>query len=112
MLLPFLTLGDSAPFVIAGMIIFGIVMGTHEAIMGSAIADIAPFNKRGTSFGIFNTGYGLALFIGATLMGLLYDLNLTFVIIAGSFVIELAALGCFVWMVRSLKATVEPEEEA
>ena len=44
-----------------------------KAVMRSAIADITPFYKRGTSYGIFNTGYGLALLLGSALMGWLYD---------------------------------------
>lgn len=75
LLLPFLTLSRAIPLIVAGMAVFGIIMGTHETIMRSAIADITPFNKRGTSYGVFNTAYGLALFGGAALMGWLYDLN-------------------------------------
>lgn len=80
--LPFLTLSRSIPLIVAGMVAFGIVMGTHETIMRSAIADITPFNKRGTSYGVFNTAYGLALFGGSALMGLFYDLNQTGAIMA------------------------------
>ncbi|MGI6413683.1 MAG: MFS transporter [Syntrophomonadaceae bacterium] len=72
LLLPVLTLSDSTTLIIIGMMIFGIIMGTHETIMRSAIADITPFHKRGTSYGVFNTAYGLALLGGAALMGLLY----------------------------------------
>ena len=54
MLLPFFTLSNSRSAVIVGMMIFGIVMGTHETIMRSAISDISPYYKRGTSYGIFN----------------------------------------------------------
>ena len=75
LLLPFLTLGSSIPLIISGMVLFGIVLGTHETVMRSAIADITPFNKRGTGYGVFNTAYGLALFGGSALMGLLYDLK-------------------------------------
>jgi len=103
MLLPILTLGTSVALIVAGLMIFGIVMGAHEAIMRSAIADITPFYKRGTSFGMFNTGYGLALLIGATLMGLLYDLQLIVVIIVFTFIAEAIALACFIWMTRSIQ---------
>jgi hypothetical protein len=41
-------------------------------VMRSAIADITPFNKRGTGYGVFNTCYAW-LCLGAALMGLLYD---------------------------------------
>jgi MFS family permease len=90
--LPFLTLSNSILLIVIGMVIFGIIMGTHETIMRSAIADITPFNKRGTGYGVFNTGYGLALFGGAALMGLLYDLNQTGLIIWLTCVTEAVAL--------------------
>ncbi len=85
------------------MMIFGIVMGTHEAIMRSAIADITPFYKRGTSYGIFNTGYGLALLIGAALMGWLYDLNQTGIIIAFTCVAEAIAVFLYFRMIHMVR---------
>jgi len=103
LLLPMLTLGSSVALLVVGMMFFGIVMGTHEAIMRSAIADITPYYKRGTSFGMFNTGYGLALLIGSTLMGFLYDLNLIAIIIAVTCVAEAIAVGCYIWMSRTVR---------
>jgi MFS family permease len=90
-LLPVLTLSHSAILIAIGMIVFGIVMGIHETVMRSAIADVTPFDKRGTGYGVFNTGYGLALMIGASLMGLFYDMNMTGTIIAFTFAAEIIA---------------------
>ncbi|CCQ95529.1 Major facilitator superfamily MFS_1 [[Clostridium] ultunense Esp] len=92
MLLPIFTLSNSTILIVIGMIVFGIVMGTHETVMRSAIADITPFHKRGTSYGVFNTSYGLALLGGAALMGLFYDRNKTGIIIAFTCVVELVAI--------------------
>jgi MFS family permease len=92
LLLPFLTLSNSTVLIVIGMIVFGIVMGTHETVMRSAIADITPFDKRGTGYGVFNTSYGLALLGGATLMGLLYDMNMIGIIIAFTCITELIAI--------------------
>ena len=50
--LPIFTLSNSKALVIIGMIVFGIIMGVHETIMRSAIADIVPFYKRGTGYGV------------------------------------------------------------
>jgi MFS family permease len=73
--LPFLTLGMelSIPLLIIGIVCYGAVMGAHETIMRSAIADITTLRKRGTGYGIFNTAYGLALMAGSFLFGYLYD---------------------------------------
>jgi MFS family permease len=99
-LLPFLTLGKSVLLISIGMILFGLVIGTHETIMRSAIADITPFNKRGTGYGIFNTFYGLALFGGAAIMGWLYDRGQLHAIMGLSCLAEAAAVVLFVRMKR------------
>ena len=79
---------------LAGAIIWGFVMGAHETIMKSAIADLTPLKKRGTGYGIFNTAYGLAIFIGSALVGLLYEHSILAVIII-SVAIEIAAIPVF-----------------
>lgn len=101
--LPVLTLSHSTPLIVIGMIIFGIVMGIHETVMRSAIADVTPFDKRGTGYGVFNTGYGLALMVGAALMGLLYDMNMTGVIIAFTFATEIIAAILYLKMNNTIK---------
>jgi hypothetical protein len=67
-------------FALISAIIWGAVMGIHETIMKSAIADLTPMKRRGTGYGVFNTVYGLAMFIGSAAMGVLYDHSITAVI--------------------------------
>lgn len=81
-------------FVIIGVLCWGVVMGIHETIMRSAIADITSLNKRGTGYGIFNATYGLAALLGSVLLGLLYDRSMPLVITAIIF-IECFALAIF-----------------
>jgi len=106
LLLPFTTLSSSIPLILIGMIAFGIVIGTHETIMRSSIADITPMNKRGTGYGVFNTVYGLALLGGSSLMGWLYDLNQIGMIIALTFVAEVIALILYFRMNAIVKSVV------
>jgi MFS family permease len=80
--------------VLAGAIIWGIVMGAHETIMRSAIADLTPLKKRGTGYGIFNAAYGLAIFIGSAITGLLYEYSI-FAVIFISIAVEIAAIPVF-----------------
>lgn len=61
---------------ILGMVLWGIGMGAQESIMKAAVAGIVPPERRGSAYGIFNTGYGLAWFAGSALMGILYDFSL------------------------------------
>jgi MFS family permease len=104
MSLPLLTLSHSTILIVAGMILFGIIMGTHETIMRSAIADITPYRKRGTGYGIFNSAYGLALLAGSALMGLFYDMKLTKLIFAFTAVAEIIAIMLYIKMNNAIKS--------
>jgi len=95
--IPILGFTTSKVLAIACAVVWGVVMGTHETIMKSAIADITPMKKRGTGYGVFNTAYGLAVFIGASAMGFLYDVSLTWVI-ALSVAVELVAFAVFFFL--------------
>ncbi len=99
LMIPFFVFTKSTGLIIAGVLCWGIVMGIHETIMRSAIADITSFKKRGTGYGIFNATYGLAFFLGSALMGFLYDHSISLVIFAIVF-IECLALIAFVFMKR------------
>ena len=59
-----------------GMVLWGIGMGAQESIMRAAVAGMVPAARRGTAYGVFNSGYGLLWFAGSALMGLLYDVSL------------------------------------
>jgi len=103
-LLPFSTLSRSIPLIVIGMIAFGMIIGTHETIMRSSIADITPINKRGTGYGIFNTVYGLALMGGSSLMGWLYDLNRTGIIMVFTGISGMIALVLYFKMNAMVKS--------
>jgi len=92
--IPALIFSTRFSLVLTGVIIWGIVMGLHETVMRSAIADITPLKKRGTGYGIFNTAYGLAVFIGSALTGLLYEHSI-FAVIIISIAVEIAAIFAF-----------------
>lgn len=102
MLLPALCLSGIRWMVVAGMVSFGIVMAAHETIMRSTIADITPFRKRGTAYGIFYTVYGLAFLIGSTAMGILYDISGTGTIAILVVAIELLAMVSYASMRRKV----------
>lgn len=58
-----------------GIILWGIGMGAQESIMKAAVSGIIPKSMRSTGFGIFETGFGAAWFLGSWLLGALYDLD-------------------------------------
>lgn len=100
--LPFLALSENSWLVVAGFVIYGIIMGAHETIMRSAIADITSFKKRGTAYGIFNCAYGLAFLAGSSLMGWMYDHVSIAAIGILVIVIEALALAVFFFMKRGV----------
>jgi MFS family permease len=66
---------------LAGMVLWGIGMGAQESVMRAAIGVLIAPDKRGTAYGLLNTGYGLFWFGGSVLMGLLYDVSLSTLIV-------------------------------
>lgn len=74
-LIPFFSLSFNKNLIIFGLLIFGLVIGSHETIIRSSISDLTPFSKGGTAYGIFNGIYGLAFLVGSSLVGSLYDLG-------------------------------------
>jgi len=71
----FIFLTDNAPLILTGIVLWGIGMGAEDSIMKAAVSKIVPKKMRSTGFGIFETGYGIAWFLGSWLMGYLYDFN-------------------------------------
>jgi hypothetical protein len=69
---PLVFLGGPA-LVALGMVLWGIGLGAQESILRAAVARLAPAARRGTAFGLFNTVYGIAWFVGSAALGVLYD---------------------------------------
>ena len=58
-----------------GIALWGIGMGAQESIMKAAVSQIIPKSMRSSGFGIFETGFGIAWFLGSWLLGALYDVS-------------------------------------
>jgi MFS family permease len=80
---------------LVGMALWGIGMGAQESIMRAAIAEMVPMDKRSTAYGIFNAGFGLSWFLGSALMGVLYDVSISSLIVF-SVVMQLASIPFFI----------------
>ncbi|MEW5986239.1 MAG: MFS transporter [Chloroflexota bacterium] len=96
---PFVFLGDFASALV-GMALWGIGLGAQESIMRAAVAGMAPADRRGAAYGVFNTGFGLAWFLGSALMGLLYDTSVM-ALVGFSVVIQLASIPLFLRVGRT-----------
>jgi len=106
-IVPFLTVGAAAALFLPvdigkslgisllGMVCWGGAMGLHESVLRAAVADLTPPERRGFGYGVFNTVYGLALFVSGILFGVLYGLGGIYVVL-GVAVLEILALGVLV----------------
>jgi predicted MFS family arabinose efflux permease len=56
-----------------------------------------PRDRRGAAYGLFNTGFGLAWFVGSAVTGVLYDTSLS-ALVCFSVLLQLYALP-LLWLV-------------
>ncbi len=88
-----------APFVfwggfslaLIGMILWGVGIGAQDSLLKAVLAGVVAPEKRSTAFGVFDTGFGFAWFLGSAAMGLLYDTSIP-ALVGFSVVLQLAAL--------------------
>ncbi len=78
-------------YALSGMVLWGIGMGAQESVMRASIAEMVPADRRGSAYGIFNTGFGVSWFLGSALMGILYDMSIP-ALIAFSMVMQLLSI--------------------
>lgn len=92
---PLVFMGGFYPALL-GMALWGIGMGAQESVMRAAISEIVPRNRLGFAFGLFNTAYGIAWFLGSALMGVLYDTSLHTLVV---FSVALQLIGVLILLV-------------
>ena len=90
---PFVFLGTSTAALI-GMVFWGVGMSAQGSLFQAMLTGVIPPQKRSTAFGLFDTGYGIAWFVGSAVMGLLYDKSILAVALF-SVSLQLAALPLF-----------------
>jgi len=99
LLLPFGLSALFAPFAfwggfwlaLVGTILWGVGIGAQDSLLKAVLAGVIPPEKRSTAFGVFDTGFGIAWFVGSAAMGLLYDRSIA-ALVGFSIVLQLAAL--------------------
>ncbi len=99
---PFVFLGN---FLLAliGMMLWGIGMGAQDSLLKAVLANMVSKEKRSEAFGLFDTGFGIAWFLGSAAMGIIYAKSIPALIIF-SVVLQVAALPVFVLAARREKA--------
>ncbi|MFN3762219.1 MAG: MFS transporter [Anaerolineae bacterium] len=104
---PLVFLGDFK-MAMLGMILWGIGMGAQESILRAAIAGMVSRERRGSAYGIFNTGFGVFWFLGSALMGILYDLSLP-ALITFSVGMQVASVPLFFVVGKQLRKSAKPD---
>jgi MFS family permease len=77
-----------------GSALWGLGMGVHESIIPAAVATMVPQQRRPSAYGLFTAGYGVCWFIGSVIMGRLYDVSISALIIF-SVVAQITAIPVF-----------------
>lgn len=100
---PFVFFGNLT-LALLGMVLWGIGIGAQESIIKAAVADMVPSNRRGSAYGVFNTGYGVFWFLGSAIIGFLYDRSIP-TLVAFSVLLQLASIPLFVWVAKEVNST-------
>lgn len=66
---------------LAGMVLWGVGLGSQESIMRAVVADLVQSDKRATAYGTLNVWFGIAWFLGSSLMGFLYDTSIVLLVV-------------------------------
>jgi predicted MFS family arabinose efflux permease len=92
---PFVFLGGAGVALI-GMMLWGLGMGAQDSLLKAVLTSVVSAAKRSTAFGVFDTGFGIAWFLGSATLGFLYDRSIVSLIVA-SVGLQLLALPIFLW---------------
>jgi len=91
---PFVFLGKFT-LIFIGMILWGVGLGAQDSLLKATLANVIPKERRSTAFGVFDTGFGIAFFLGSATMGILYAKSVL-VLVIFSVVLQIAALPLFI----------------
>lgn len=96
----FIFLTGSPIMIMVGILLWGIGMGAQESIMKAAVSKIIPRSMRSTGFGFFETGFGIAWFLGSWLLGALYDIKPIYLVVI-SMIAQILAIVFYVACIKT-----------
>ena len=79
--IPLLFLASDPTYIWLGAVCWGAALGVQQSTVRAGVATLTPEHKRGTAYGIFDSAFGLALLLGSLLLGELYSLSITWLVI-------------------------------
>ncbi len=89
---------------VVGAALWGLGMGVHESIVPAAVAGLVSPQRRPSAYGIFTGAYGVAWFLGSTIVGVLYDRSVTAVVVF-CLIVQLAAVPLLLAVRKSMAAS-------
>lgn len=72
---------NSTLALLIGLALWGIGMGAQESILKAVVSTMVPKDSRATGYGIFEFFFGIFWFLGSWLLGVLYDANISLMIV-------------------------------
>ncbi|HOJ99581.1 MAG TPA: MFS transporter [Termitinemataceae bacterium] len=106
---PLIFMGN-IPLILAGMVLWGISVGTQESILRAAIGDWVDESVRGRAYGLFHTVFGFFWFVGSAIIGVFYDLWGALPLVIFSVITQLGALVLFSMLLVYRKKTQGAEK--
>jgi MFS family permease len=98
-----LALGENVATVLVGVAIWGLHMGLTQGVFAALVADTAPEELRGTSFGVFNFVCGLVALLSSLIAGGLWQfVGPAATFYAGAVFAAAALIGLLGWRPRSV----------
>jgi predicted MFS family arabinose efflux permease len=79
---PLVFLGQ-AMAALGGIVLWGMAVGTQNALMSASVAKLVPESGRARAYGLFSALFGTSWFVGSALLGFLYDRSLVLVAVVG-----------------------------
>jgi len=87
---------------LVGVGLWGLGMGVHESIIPAAVATMVPQQRRPSAYGIFTGVYGVFWFLGSVVIGRLYDVSLSALLVF-SVAAQLIAIPIFIVVKKTNK---------
>jgi len=91
---PVLALSDRTGVAVAGVLVWGAATGVQDSTVKALVADLVPFGRLATAYGVFAAFQAGAALVGGVLAGWLYDVQRTALVsvIGGAQLVALALL--------------------
>jgi MFS family permease len=66
---------------LVGATLWGLGMGVHESIIPAAVAPMVSPDRRASAYGLFTGAYGISWFLGSLVIGALFSVSLSAIVI-------------------------------